>query len=81
MARLDEAKDAPIIQVIEKAIPPEKRIKPKRSQMVMIASVTGFFISVIAAFLVEYVGRSAENPETKIRLETLRRHAGLGSNG
>ncbi len=81
LARLDEAKDAPIIQVIEKAIPPEKRIKPKRSQMVMIAMVAGFFISVFAAFLMEYVGRSSEDPETKMRLETLRRHAGLGSNG
>lgn len=81
LARLDEAKDAPIIQVIEKAIPPEKRIKPKRSQMVMIAMVAGFFISVFAAFLMEYVGRSSEDPETKIRLETLRRHAGLGSKG
>ena len=81
MAKLDEAKDAAIIQVIEKAIPPEKRIKPKRSQMVMIATFAGFFISVFAAFLMEYVGRSAQDPETKIRLETLRRHAGLGSKG
>lgn len=29
MAKLDEAKDAAIIQVIEKAIPPEKKVKPK----------------------------------------------------
>lgn len=81
MAKLDEAKDAVIIQVIEKAIPPEKRIKPKRSQMVMIATFAGFFISVFVTFLMEYVGRSAQDPETKIRLETLRRHAGLGSKG
>jgi len=81
MARLDEAKDAQIIKVIEKAVSPEKRVKPKRSQMVMIATVAGFFISIFAAFILEYVERSAEDPETKIRLETLRRHAGLGSKG
>ncbi len=77
MARLDEAKDAPIIQVIEKAIPPEKRIKPKRSQMVMIAMVAGFFISVFAAFLMEFIEKSSADPKTREGLERLKRLSGL----
>ena len=77
LARLDEAKDAPIIQVIEKAIPPEKRIKPKRSQMVMIAMVAGFFISVLAAFLMEFIEKSSADPKTREGLERLKRLSGL----
>ncbi|MEW6161788.1 MAG: Wzz/FepE/Etk N-terminal domain-containing protein [Nitrospirota bacterium] len=74
-AKLDEAKDAAIIQVIEKAIPPEKRVKPKRKQMVMIALVTGFFISVFAAFFLEYIEKSSKGPDNKERFETLKRYA------
>lgn len=77
MARLDEAKDAPIIQIIEKAIPPEKRIKPKRSQMVMIATIAGFFISVFAAFLMEFIEKSSADPKTREGLERLKRLSGL----
>ena len=77
LARLDEAKDAPIIQVIEKAIPPEKRIKPKRSQMVKIAMVAGFFISVLAAFLMEFIEKSSADPKTREGLERLKRLSGL----
>jgi uncharacterized protein involved in exopolysaccharide biosynthesis len=74
-AKLDEARDATIIQVIEKAIPPEKRIKPKRRQMVMIAMITGFFLSVFAAFFMEYKERESSNPENRERFETLKGYA------
>lgn len=77
MARLDEAKDAPIIQVIEKAIPPEKRIKPNRSQMVMIATVAGFFFSVFAAFLMEFIEKSSADPKTREGIKRLRILSGL----
>lgn len=74
-AKLDEARDATIIQVIEKAIPPEKRIKPKRRQMVMIATFVGFFFSIFAAFFMEYKEKSSSNPENKERLETFKKYA------
>lgn len=77
LARLDEAKDAPIIQVIEKAIPPEIRIKPKRSQMVMIAMVAGLFISVLAAFLMEFIEKSSADPKTREGIKRLKILSGL----
>ena len=54
-AKIDEARDAAMIQIIEKAVPPEKRIKPKRSLMVILAMISGFFISVAVAFFMEYM--------------------------
>lgn len=73
-AKLDEARDATIIQVIEKAVPPEKRIKPKRRQMVMIAMVTGFFFSIFAAFFMEYKERASNDPENRERFEALKKY-------
>ena len=73
-ARLDEVRDAAIIQVIEKAIPPEQRVKPKRRQMVMIAMITGFFLSVFAAFFMEYKEKAYSDPENKERIDTFRRY-------
>jgi len=76
-AKLDEARDATVIQVIEKAIPPEYRIKPKRRQMVMIAAVTGFFFSIFAAFFMEYKEKALNDPENRQRFETLRKYLNL----
>ncbi len=74
LARLDEARDAVLIQVIDEAIPPDKRAKPKRTLMVMIAALTGLFFGVFVAFFMEYKERSSTIPENKERLETLKRY-------
>jgi uncharacterized protein involved in exopolysaccharide biosynthesis len=74
-AKLDEAKEAAVIQVIDKAIPPEKRAKPKRTLMVLIATFTGFFLSIFVAFFTEYKERASKDPENKARFETLKRYA------
>lgn len=75
VAKLEEAGDALIIQVIEKAVPPEKRGKPKRRQIVIIAGITGFFFSVVAAFFIEFIEKSSKDPNNKERFETLKRYA------
>ncbi len=73
-AKLDEAKDAAIIQIIDKAEPPEKRIKPKRTQMIMIAGLVGFFFSLFAVFFMEYMEKSSRDPENSERVNTLKRY-------
>jgi uncharacterized protein involved in exopolysaccharide biosynthesis len=72
-AKLDEAKDATIIQVVDKAEPPEQRFKPKRRQMVMIAGVVGFFLSIFAAFIMEYTEKSSSNPENRERIDEIKK--------
>jgi tyrosine-protein kinase Etk/Wzc len=41
-ARLDEAKDAAIIQIVETAVPPEEKSSPHRSQIVLVCLALGF---------------------------------------
>lgn len=55
VAKLDEAKDAAIITVIDKATPPEKKTKPRRRQMVLVATFSGLFLSIFIAFFMEYI--------------------------
>ena len=73
-AKLDEARDSAIIQVIDRAIPPEKRFKPKRTQMVMIAGIAGLVISIFIAFFMEFIEKSSGNPETRQRFETIKKY-------
>lgn len=80
MAKIDEARDATIIQVIDRASPPEKRIKPKRVNLVLIAAFGGFFLSLIAVFLVERYKIIMSDPETMEKLKVLKKHARIGLN-
>lgn len=75
IAKLDEARDAAIIQVIDKALPPTKKAKPKTLLLVALSACAGFFLSVLLAFFMEYKERSSKNPETKEKFETLKKYA------
>jgi len=77
LAKLDESRDATVIQVVDKAEPPEKRYKPKRRQMVMIATVCAFFVSIFAAFLMEFMEKTKSNPENYERIENIKKYLNL----
>jgi uncharacterized protein involved in exopolysaccharide biosynthesis len=55
MAKLDEARDAVVFQVIDKAVAPEKRVKPKRTIIVFLAILGGFLFSILLVLVNEYV--------------------------
>jgi tyrosine-protein kinase Etk/Wzc len=74
-AKLDEARgDAPVIQVIDRAIPPEKKAKPKTVLMVAAGTCIGFILSVLLAFFIEYKEKTLLDPEKKEKFETLKRY-------
>jgi uncharacterized protein involved in exopolysaccharide biosynthesis len=74
LAKLDEAKEATLIQIVDRAVPPDKRVRPKRTLMVLIAAFMGFFLSVFVAFFLEYKEKAAGDPETRERFETLKKY-------
>jgi uncharacterized protein involved in exopolysaccharide biosynthesis len=59
IAKIEEAKSMPTIQVLDSAVVPEKKSKPKRTQMVLLAGVTSLFIGVFVAFIHEYFTRES----------------------
>ena len=54
-ARIEEVNDTPVITVIDKAIPPQKRSRPQRAMMVLLALITGGLAGVFWAIGSSYV--------------------------
>lgn len=50
-ARLDEAKQSSIIQVLDRAVEPERKVKPKRLLIVAGAAFVALFLAVLWSFL------------------------------
>ena len=53
MAKLDEARDAVVIQIIDKAVPPERKVRPKRTMIVAFSTFTALLFSILLAFVIE----------------------------
>jgi len=54
-AKIAEAKDMPTVQVLDKAVPAERKSKPKIRLNMMLAGVVSLFMGVFLAFFLEYV--------------------------
>ncbi|MGL4605241.1 MAG: GumC family protein [Iodobacter sp.] len=72
MAKLDEAKDGANIQVLDSAIAPENKSKPKRGVLILISLFAGFFIAVSVSFILEAFNKMGRDPEQKQRLDLLK---------
>jgi tyrosine-protein kinase Etk/Wzc len=51
LARVDEAKEAPIIQIVDYAIPPDEKSAPSRSLYILIGTFVGAFLGIMIVFL------------------------------
>jgi tyrosine-protein kinase Etk/Wzc len=56
-AKIAEAKDTPTVQVLDPAIPAERRSKPSIRLNMMIAGLVGVFVGIFLAFVFEYLAR------------------------
>jgi tyrosine-protein kinase Etk/Wzc len=72
MSRVDEARDASIIQVLDKAVSPDRKSKPKRAVTVILTAVVIGILAILIAFLRESLGKARQNPEQAMRLANLR---------
>ncbi len=73
LAKLDEAKEGALIQVVDPAIPPDRRSFPKRSLIVIAATAAGFFFAIFFALLQAGLERMKNNPEAVSKLHLLRK--------
>ena len=79
IAKIDEAKEAALIQVVDKALVPEQKSKPKRALIVILATLMAFFLSVLLAFVREASARASLDPATAERMNLLRRYLRRGA--
>jgi tyrosine-protein kinase Etk/Wzc len=71
-ARIDEAKSAPLIQVVDKAVPPERKSGPHRTLILLGGIVAGFLLGVFWSMAIRAAYRMRSSPEKVVKLDRLR---------
>ncbi len=74
IAKLDEAREGEIVQVVDAAVPPDRRSSPHRTLIVLGVTALSFFVAVFWLKLRENWMRNCEMPENRRRLEAIREH-------
>jgi tyrosine-protein kinase Etk/Wzc len=74
-ARLDEAKNAAVIQVLDAAIEPDKKSSPRRTLIILGAVVLAFFVSMLWVILKQGMAAVRMDPQMGERLHMLRCYA------
>jgi uncharacterized protein involved in exopolysaccharide biosynthesis len=72
VAKLDEAKEGALIQVVDPAIPPDRRSFPKRGLIVIGATAVGLLIGIVVALLQAGIEHMKSDSERGKRLSLLR---------
>ena len=57
LAKINEARDSSSIQVLDEAVVPLHKSKPKRSLIVILSTITAFFCSIFLVFIREYLSK------------------------
>lgn len=73
IAKLDEAKEGALIQVVDPAIVPDRKSSPKRALIIIVATFAGLFLGVLLALFQAGWARLKDDPESSAKLALLKR--------
>lgn len=73
IAKVDESREGAIIQVIDAALPPETKSRPRRALVAMATTVASFFVLLITIFIRAAFTSTEGKHEKAAKLESLRR--------
>jgi len=62
--KIAEAKDTPVVQVLDRAVPAIRKSKPKIKLQMALAGTVSLFLGVFLAFLLEYIQRQRAAEQT-----------------
>ncbi len=71
VAKIDEAKQSSVIQVLDRALVPEKKSKPHRSMIVFLSSVVGGFFAILWVFSTEAFQNAKKHEASGLQLKLL----------
>ena len=72
IARIDEAKDASIIQVLDPAVAPIRRISPRRTVIVAATMFSALFLAILFVLFGESVKRAGQDPVRAVQFQRLK---------
>jgi len=70
LAKINEARDSSSLQVLDEAVAPLRKSRPKRSLIVILATVTAFFCSIFLVFIKEYLAKLS--PEDRAIMDDMK---------
>lgn len=76
LAKVAEQREAPMVQVLDRADVPLHRSKPQRSKIVLIAALAAGFLAVLWAFVAEALRNAANDREQQPKLQLLKESLG-----
>jgi uncharacterized protein involved in exopolysaccharide biosynthesis len=74
LAKIDEANDAILIQLVDKALPPDEKSAPKRTMIVLASALATTILAMFLAFAAEAMERARKDSDGARRLSALRQH-------
>ena len=78
-AKLDEAKDSTIVQVLDKAVEPDRKSRPARTRIVLVSALAAGFFGVVLAFVLNALSDLRKEPGNAGRWEALKQQLALGA--
>ena len=71
MARIDEAREGAVIQIVDVALPPERKAKPKKALIAIITTLVSGFALLLFVFIRNALRNAQQSPETAQKLAQL----------
>jgi uncharacterized protein involved in exopolysaccharide biosynthesis len=72
LAKVDEAREGSNTQVVDPAVPPERKSKPKKAQIAVLTTLAVGFALLLFVFVRQALRQSSNDPETAEKLLRLR---------
>jgi len=72
IAKIDEARDASIVQVLDRAVEPERKSRPHRARIVIVTAILAFLATLLWALLRDAHERTKNDPEQSRKMNMLR---------
>ncbi len=72
LAKVDESREGAVIQVLDIAEPPERKAKPKKAMIAIIATLASGFALLLFVFIRSALKSASQNQETQHRLSALK---------
>jgi uncharacterized protein involved in exopolysaccharide biosynthesis len=72
LAKVDESREGAVIQVLDVAEPPERKAKPKKAMIAVIAALASGFALLLFVFIRSALKNASQDEETKLRMAALK---------
>jgi uncharacterized protein involved in exopolysaccharide biosynthesis len=71
-AKIDEAREAMVVQIVDPAAPPDYKFKPKRALIIVVATLLGLCLGMLWSLWAHYIEGVKKDPEQKQVLDEIK---------